>query len=56
MIYLIDVREKDELNKKYPITCYEIDQSINPIISFNKYQKVIYGDFLEGSNNLNLNC
>jgi adenine-specific DNA-methyltransferase len=36
-----------ELNKKYPITCYEIDDKITPILKFNKFQKVIYNDFTQ---------
>lgn len=32
-------------NKNYPITAYEIDTTISPIVSFNENQKVIYGDF-----------
>jgi adenine-specific DNA-methyltransferase len=33
-------------NCNYPITCFEIDPSIEPIVEFNTHQKVIYGDFL----------
>lgn len=36
-----------ECNDNYPMMCYELDNNISPIISFNKYQKVIYGDFTE---------
>ena len=36
-----------EFNKNYPIVCYELDTKIKPIISFNKFQTPIYGDFTE---------
>ncbi len=34
-----------EANPDYPITCYELDNTIKPIITFNTKQTVIYGDF-----------
>ena len=34
-------------NVNYPMLCYEIDETIKPIVSFNKYQKLVYQDFLE---------
>ncbi len=36
-----------ESDANYPMTCYEIDGGIKPIIEFNSYQKIIYGDFLK---------
>lgn len=36
-----------EANTNYPMTCYEIDRTIKPVIDFNKSQTVIYGDFLD---------
>lgn len=32
-------------NENYPMICYEIDESIVPIIHFNQYQKIFYQDF-----------
>lgn len=29
----------------YPMTCYELDNKIKPVVSFNEHQTVIYGDF-----------
>ena len=34
-----------EYDSKYPMICYELDNTIKPIIIFNKYQTPIYGDF-----------
>ena len=34
-----------EYDENYPITCYELDTSIKPVITFNQYQTPIYGDF-----------
>lgn len=34
-----------EYNKNYPMDCYEIDTTIKPVVKFNKYQIVKYGDF-----------
>ena len=34
-----------DYNVNYPMTCYELDTALEPVILFNKYQKVIYGDF-----------
>lgn len=36
-----------ESDANYPMTCYELDKTIKPIIEFNKNQKVMYGDFTE---------
>ncbi len=38
-----------ELDPNYPMTCYELDTSIKPIIEFNEFQTVIYGDFTKQS-------
>lgn len=36
-----------EYNPDYPMVCYELDETIKPVIEFNKqYQTVIYGDFM----------
>jgi adenine-specific DNA-methyltransferase len=34
-----------DANPDYPILCYELDNSIKPIVSFNAHQTVVYGDF-----------
>lgn len=34
-----------EANTNYVMTCYELDNTIKPIVEFNAHQKVIYGDF-----------
>lgn len=34
-----------EYDNNYPMICYELDVNIKPIINFNEYQTVIYGDF-----------
>jgi adenine-specific DNA-methyltransferase len=34
-----------EYDQNYPILCYELDDTIKPIMSFNKHQIPIYGDF-----------
>jgi len=34
-----------DVNPDYPIICYELDNTIKPIITFNTNQTVIYGDF-----------
>ena len=38
-----------EFNADYPMTCYEIDSSIKPIIKFNGSQTAIYGDFMDSA-------
>ena len=36
-----------EYNPDYPMVCYELDETIKPVIEFNKqHQTVIYGDFM----------
>lgn len=36
-----------EYNPDYPMVCYELDETIKPMIEFNKeHQTVIYGDFM----------
>lgn len=32
-------------NENYPIICYELDETVKPIITFNAFQTPIYGDF-----------
>ena len=32
-------------NPDYPIVCYELDHTIKPVVTFNKNQTVVYGDF-----------
>lgn len=39
---LIKFKEFDE---NYPMTCYEFDKNIKPVIIFNQYQHPVYGDF-----------
>lgn len=34
-----------EYDDNYPMVCYEIDETIEPVISFNEHQIRIYGDF-----------
>jgi adenine-specific DNA-methyltransferase len=34
-----------QLNKKYPMDCYELDKTIKPVVKFNKNQTIKYGDF-----------
>jgi adenine-specific DNA-methyltransferase len=34
-----------DANPDYPIVCYELDNTIKPIVSFNRHQTAIYGDF-----------
>ena len=34
-----------EYDPNYPIVCYELDDTIKPIMQFNKHQIPIYGDF-----------
>lgn len=34
-----------EYDSNYPMVCYELDKSIKPVITFNKNQKLVYGDF-----------
>lgn len=34
-----------EYSKDYPMVCYELDATIQPIIQFNEFQRIIYGDF-----------
>ena len=36
-----------EYDENYPIVCYELDINVKPIISFNQYQTLIYGDFTQ---------
>ena len=35
-----------ESDPNYPMVCYELDHSIQPVVSFNKHQVCIYGDFM----------
>ena len=34
-----------DANTDYPILCYELDNTIKPIITFNTHQTIVYGDF-----------
>jgi adenine-specific DNA-methyltransferase len=34
-----------EYNENYPMICYELDDKVKPIITFNQFQTIIYGDF-----------
>jgi adenine-specific DNA-methyltransferase len=34
-----------DANPDYPIVCYELDNTIKPILTFNANQTIIYGDF-----------
>jgi adenine-specific DNA-methyltransferase len=34
-----------EYNENYPILCYELDDKVTPVITFNQFQTPIYGDF-----------
>jgi adenine-specific DNA-methyltransferase len=36
-----------EYDQNYPMTCYELDTKIKPVVSFNEYQTPIYGDFTQ---------
>lgn len=40
-----------EMDSNYPITAYEIDMSIIPIIKFNNKQNIIYDDFIKNYRN-----
>lgn len=39
---LIKFKEYDE---NYPMMCYDIDKNIEPVLTFNKYQNIVYSDF-----------
>lgn len=34
-----------EYDVNYPMTCYELDTTIKPVVKFNENQTIIYGDF-----------
>ena len=34
-----------EYDANYPMVCYELDAAIQPVVAFNEFQTVIYGDF-----------
>lgn len=36
-------------NSDYPMVCCELDNTLEPIVSFGSHQRVIYGDFLQQS-------
>jgi adenine-specific DNA-methyltransferase len=41
------LKKFNEYNPDYPMVCYELDETIKPVIEFNKqYQTAIYGDFM----------
>lgn len=39
------LRKFKEYDENYPMTCFEIDDKIQPVIRFNEYQNVTYADF-----------
>jgi adenine-specific DNA-methyltransferase len=39
------LRKFKELDANYPMLIYELDDTIKPVIKFNSYQTVFYGDF-----------
>jgi adenine-specific DNA-methyltransferase len=39
------LRKFKEFDDNYPMTCYELDATIRPVITFNEYQTQTYGDF-----------
>jgi adenine-specific DNA-methyltransferase len=43
------LRKFKEFDENYPMACYELDDSIIPIIQFNDYQSRIYCDFTKQS-------
>lgn len=43
------LRKFKEYDENYPMTCYELDQKVQPVISFNEYQTPVYGDFMSQS-------
>jgi len=34
-----------EYDNNYPMICYELDETVKPLITFNRFQTPIYGDF-----------
>jgi adenine-specific DNA-methyltransferase len=34
-----------EYDNNYPMTCYELDTTVKPVVEFNENQTIIYGDF-----------
>lgn len=36
-----------EIDMNYPMICCEIDKTIRPVVTFNDYQRVVYGDFMQ---------
>jgi adenine-specific DNA-methyltransferase len=34
-----------DYDENYPMVCYELDSTIEPVVSFNKSQSITYGDF-----------
>jgi adenine-specific DNA-methyltransferase len=36
-----------EYSLNYPMVCYELDRTIKPLIIFNEYQTLVYGDFTQ---------
>ena len=34
-----------QYNPSYPMTCYELDAAITPVVSFSSHQTIMYGDF-----------
>lgn len=34
-----------DYNDNYPMVCYEIDEQVKPVVMFNEFQTIVYGDF-----------
>lgn len=34
-----------DFDNNYPMICYELDHTIQPVVTFNKHQTAVYGDF-----------
>jgi len=34
-----------EYDDNYPIICYELDHTVLPVVTFNRHQTIVYGDF-----------
>ena len=41
-----------EYDPNYPMVCYELDSTVKPVVSFNKYQQCIYGDFIKHTSSI----
>jgi adenine-specific DNA-methyltransferase len=36
-----------DYDEDYPMTCYELDSNVKPVVAFNEYQTPVYGDFTQ---------